>query len=68
MIAEYIYEKAEADYSNRVLLMDLDDIESLTNYSTYFSIKGFSIIHYQNDLQLRSEHDNAFYDDNGKSY
>lgn len=66
MIAEYIYEKAEADYSNRVLLMDLDDLESLTHYSTYFSLKGFSIIHYQNDLQLRSEHDNAFYDDNGK--
>ena len=66
MIAEYIYEKAEADYSNRVLLMDLDDLESLTHYSTYFSLKGFSIIHYQNDLLLRSEHDNAFYDNNGK--
>lgn len=66
MIAEYLYEKSAAEFSNRVLLMDFDDLDSLVHYSTFFSQNGFNIIRYNNDLQLRIEHEDAIYSNTGK--
>lgn len=66
MIAEYIYEKASADYSRRVLLIDNDNIESRAHYSAYFSQMGFNIVCYKDDLHLRLEHEDAIYNEKEK--
>lgn len=66
MFADYLYEMSSAEYSNRVLLFDNDDLENRTKYSEYFAANGFSVIRYQDDLDLRLKHDDAISDDTGK--
>ena len=66
MFADYVYEKSSAEYSNRVLLFDNDDLESRTKYSEYFAANGFSVIRYQDDLDLRLKHEDAISEENGK--
>ena len=62
MFADYLYEMSSAEYSNRVLLFDNDDLENRTKYSEYFAANGFSVIRYQDDLDLRLKHDDAISD------
>ena len=40
MFADYLYEMSSAEYSNRVLLFDNDDLENRTKYSEYFAANG----------------------------
>ena len=66
MFAEYVYEKSSAAYSNKIILIDTDNLQSVTDYCAYFASQGFQIIQYTDDLRLRTEHDDAIYDDAGK--
>lgn len=66
MFADYIYEKSSAEFSNRLILIDSDDLESKTKYSDYFASHGFQVIRYVDDLQLRLKHDDAIYSEDGK--
>lgn len=66
MFADYVYEKVSAAYSNRVILIDADDLQSITDYCAYFSEHGFQVIQYLDDLRLRAEHDDAIYSGTGK--
>ena len=66
MFADYVYEKSSAEFSDRVILIDSDDLERKTKYSEYFAAHGFQIIRYQDDLHLRLEHEDAVSGENGK--
>ena len=66
MFADYVYEKSSAEFSDRVILIDSDDLESKTKYSEYFAAHGFQIIRYQDDLHLRLEHEDAVSGEDGK--
>ena len=59
MFADYVYEKSSAAYSNKILLIDADDLQSVTDYCANFSAHGFQIIHFSDDLAFRIEHDDA---------
>lgn len=55
MFGAYVYEKSSAEYEKNVLLIDVDGLEEKTEYSTYFSDQGFSVVRYENDLIYRSK-------------
>ncbi len=54
MFGAYVYEISSAEYETNVLLIDEDRLEEKTGYSSYFSVQGFRIIKYENDLIYRS--------------
>lgn len=66
MFADYVYEKAAAEYSNRLLLIDTDHLEKDTHYCAYFAERGFQIIRYVDDLHFRAEHSDILEKDTGK--
>ncbi len=59
MFASYVYEKSAAEYTNKLILIDADGLEAQMNYCSYFEARGFAVIHYENDLNLRVEHEDA---------
>lgn len=66
MFADYIYKMSSAEFSDRVILIDSDDLERKTKYGEYFATHGFQVIRYQDDLHLRLEHEDAITSENGK--
>lgn len=66
MLAAYIYERAGAEYENRILLYDGDALEEKTSFSKYFSKNGFTVVHYMDDLHLRALHSEVIYSAEGK--
>lgn len=63
MFADYVFEKASAAYSQKMLLIDTDNLQSATNYCEYFETQGFQIIRYEDDLHLRAQHEDDIYND-----
>lgn len=66
MFSDYLYEKCSAEYYNRIILIDEDDIAIKTNYADFFAMHGFQIINYIDDLDLRINHNEAIVDCDGK--
>jgi len=61
MFASYVFEKSSAEYSDKLFLIDSDNLNSAVCYCDYFAAHGFQIIRYEDDLQFRVEHDEAIY-------
>lgn len=59
MFARFVFEKSSAAYSDKIFLIDSDNLESKTHYCDYFVAQGFQMIRYENDLLFRTEHDDA---------
>ena len=59
MFARFVFEKSSAEYTDKIFLIDTDDLDSKTRYCDYFAAQGFSVVYYENDLLFRSEHDDA---------
>ena len=59
MFASFVFEKSSAEYTDKIFLIDSDNLESKTYYCDYFAAHGFQIIRYKNDLLFRVEHDDA---------
>jgi len=66
MFADYVFEKSSAAYLDRIILIDADDLQSTMDYCAIFSAHGFQVIRYIDDLQLRTEHDDAINGSSGK--
>ena len=66
MFADYVYEKSSAEFLNRVILIDSDDLNSKTQFSGYFAAHDFQVIRYEDDLHLRLENEEAITGENGK--
>ena len=57
MFARFVFEKSSAAYSDKIFLIDADNLESKTHYCDYFAAQGFQMIRYENDLLFRTEHE-----------
>ena len=59
MFADYVFEKSSAAYSNKILLIDAENLLSATDCCTLFSAHGFQVIHFNDDLTFRIQHDDV---------
>ena len=57
MFADFVYEKSPAKYSNRILLLDADNLTENTRCLDGFKERGYEIILYQDDLSFRIEYE-----------
>lgn len=57
MFGAYVFKKSSAQYTDKILLLDDDDLNSRTNYISSFSAHGFEIVMYSDDLSFRIEHE-----------
>lgn len=53
MFKDYVIKTLTAEYENKILIFDFDDIESRYSYSTLLSKLGFKIISYDDALEFR---------------
>lgn len=61
MFASYVFENSSAEYTDKLFLIDTDNLNDAVCYSDYFAAHGFQIVRYEDDLQFRVEHDEAIY-------
>lgn len=66
MFGDYVYEKSSAPYSNKILLVDNDDLYRQIDYTSTFSSHGFEIIVYEDDLKFRIQYQEKLYSDKDK--
>ena len=57
MFGNYVYEKSSAQYNDRILLIDDENLEETTNYSADFLAHGFEVVKYKDDLSFRLEYE-----------
>ena len=56
MFERYVYEQSAAQYLNRIMLVDCDNLEDRTHYSSCFVAHGFNVVRYIDDLHFRIFH------------
>ena len=61
MFASFVFEKSSAEYTEKVMLIDSDNLNGELCYSEYFAAHGFQVLRYENDLQFRAECDEAIF-------
>lgn len=66
MFGDYVYEKSSAPYSNKVLLVDNDDLYRQVDYTSAFSAHGFEVVVYEDDLKFRIQYQEKLYSDEDK--
>lgn len=57
MFGNYVYEKSSAQYNDRILVIDDENLEETTNYSAEFLAHGFEVVKYKDDLSFRLEYE-----------
>ena len=57
MFGDYVFEKSSAQYTDKILLLDDENLNSRANYISAFSAHGFEIIRYTDDLAFRIEYE-----------
>lgn len=57
MFGDYVLKQAAAEYNNRILLFDDDELDEATHYSASFQAHGFEVVHYTDDLTFRIEYE-----------
>ena len=53
MFGDYVFEKSSAQYTDKILLLDDENLNSRANYISAFSAHGFEIVRYTDDLAFR---------------
>lgn len=53
MFGDYVLKQTDAEYNNRILLIDDEKIEDIAHYSASFQAKGFVVVRYTDDLSFR---------------
>lgn len=61
MFASFVFEKSSAEYTEKIMLIDSDNLNGELCYSEYFAAHGFQVLRYENDLQFRAECDEAIF-------
>lgn len=57
MFEDYVFEKSSAQFIDKILLLDDEDLNSRANYISAFSTHGFEIVRYTDDLTFRIEYE-----------
>lgn len=55
MFDNYVFEKSSAQYSNKILLLDDEQLDEITGYSAGFLSNGFEVVKFKDDLSFRLE-------------
>ncbi len=55
MFDNYVFEKSSAQYSNKILLLDDEQLDEVTGYSSGFVSNGFEVVKFKDDLSFRLE-------------
>ena len=50
MFDNYVFEKSSAQYSNKILLLDDEQLDEITGYSAGFLSNGFEVVKFKDDL------------------
>ena len=66
MFDEFVYVQSPAEYANKILLIDDDQLETSTGYSVCFSACGFEVVRYVDDLWFRVNYENKIKSGDGK--
>lgn len=61
-----MYAKSPALYSNKILLMDNDDLYRRVDYTSAFSAHDFEVVVYEDDLKFRIQYQEKLYSDKDK--
>ena len=67
MFGDLVYRMASGDYTNQILLIDVDHLEGRTNYSEGFIQHGFQVIRYVDDLSFRIQYGEQLMDQDRKT-
>lgn len=57
MFGDYVFEKSSAQYRDKILLLDDENLNDRVNYLSAFSAHGFEIVKYTDDLTFRIEYE-----------
>lgn len=57
MFGDYVFEKSSAQYTEKILLLDDENLNSRVNYISAFSAHGFEIVKYTDDLAFRIKYE-----------
>lgn len=57
MFGDYVFEKSSAQYTDKILLFDDENLNSRANYISAFSAHDFEIVRYTDDLTFRIEYE-----------
>lgn len=57
MFGDYVFEKSSAQYTDKILLLDDENLNDRVNYLSAFSAHGFEIVKYTDDLTFRIEYE-----------
>lgn len=57
MFADYVFEMSSAQYSDKILLIDDENLNNRTDYAEAFLAHGFEIVHYVDDLSFRMDYE-----------
>lgn len=57
MFGDYVLKQTDAEYNNRILLIDDEGLDEATHYSADFQAHGFEVVHYTDDLTFRIEYE-----------
>lgn len=55
MFAEYVFKKSSAEFYNKILLYDPDDLNKKTDYVEIFFCAGFKIIYYVEGMKIPTD-------------
>lgn len=66
MFGDYVFEKSSAQYTDKILLLDDENLNSRANYISAFSAHGFEIVRYTDDLTFRIEYEDKLKTSGGK--
>ncbi len=55
MFGDYVLESTSAIYDEKILFVDDDNLDKITNYSEDFPAHGYNVIRYKDDLSFRIE-------------
>jgi hypothetical protein len=66
MFGDYVFEKSSAQYTDKILLLDDENLNSRANYISAFSAHGFEIVRYTDDLTFRIEYEEKMKTSGGK--
>lgn len=57
MFGDYVFEKSSAQYKEKLLIRDDENLNDKTDYISAFSAHGFEIINYDDDLTFRIKYE-----------
>ena len=66
MFSDHVYQMSSAEYTDRIILIDLDHVIDNIDYTNAFVDHGFTVIRYEDDLRFRVRYEEVWKSKDGK--